>query len=467
MFTHSVLDWALIASYFGTLAWVWVRALGARPSAEDYLVAGRRVTLPAFVATLVASFYGGILGVGEYTWRYGVSNWLVFGVPYYVGAALFAWFLARRAREIELLTIPDLLERAYGRGAALVGAVAVFVSSAPAAYVLMLGTLFAAMLGGPPAPWVVAAAVLSVFYVDRGGLRTVILTDQVQFALMYSGFVLLLGFLVAQHGGLAFVGPRVPASHWVWHGGNGAGAVIVWYVIALGTMVDPAFWQRAYAARDPGVARNGVLWSIAFWIWFDFMTTACGLYARALLPELKDPVYAFPKLADMTLPPVALGLFYLGMIATVMSTIDAYAFIAATTVGRDVVWRLKGGDPSCIPLIPMWSRWGLWLTCAFAAVLALARPSVVALWHDLGSVVTPVLLLPVLLALSKRGRPGPLGVLWLMVLPGLVTLGWVLWKSAPASHGAYPFSIEPIYAGLACSLLVWGAVRISGEESRS
>jgi len=462
MFTHSVLDWALIAFYFSTLAWVWVRAFRARPTAEDYLVAGRRVTLPAFVATLVTSFYGGILGVGEFTWRFGLANWVVFGVPYYVGAALFAWVLAKRARQVELLTIPDLLERAYGRRAALVGAVAVFLNAAPAAYVLMLGTLFAAMFGGPAAPWVVAAAVLSVFYVDRGGLRTVIFTDQVQFVLMYGGFVLLLGFLVAQHGGMGFLHSHVPSSHWVWHGGNGAAAVIVWYVIALGTMVDPAFWQRAYAARDPRVARNGVLWSIAFWIVFDFLTTACGLYARALLPHLADPVYAFPRLANMTLPPVALGLFYLGMIATVMSTIDAYAFIGATTVGRDVIWRLKGGDVS---RIPAWSRWGLWITCAFAAALALARPSVVALWHDLGSVVTPVLLLPVLLALSRRGRPGPRGVLWLMALPGLVTLGWVLWKSVPSAKGAYPFSIEPIYAGLAASLLAWLACRWTREES--
>jgi SSS family solute:Na+ symporter len=172
-------------------------------------------------------------------------------------------------------------------------------------------------------------------------------------------------------------------------------------------------------------------------------------------------VYAFPKLADLVLPPVALGLFYLGMIATVMSTIDAYAFIAATTVGRDVVWRLKRGDPS---RIPGWSRAGLWLTCAFAAALALARPSVVALWHDIGSVVTPVLLLPVLLALSARGRPGPRGALWLMLVPGLLTLGWVLWKSLPGAKGTYPFAIEPIYAGLAASLLAWLATRWSREE---
>jgi SSS family solute:Na+ symporter len=461
MFTHSALDWALIAIYFLALAVVWVRGFGARPGAVDYLVAGRRVTLPAFVATLVVTFYGGILGVGEYTWRHGIANWLVFGVPYYLGALLFALFLARRARESELLSLPDLLERAYGRGAALVGAGAVFVNTAPAAYVLMLGTLFAAMFGGPSAPWIVAAAVLSVFYVDRGGLRAVIFTDQIQFVLMYGGFAILLASLVAQHGGLPFLAARVPASHWVWHGGNGAAAVIVWYVIALGTMVDPTFWQRAYAARDPKVARNGVLVSILFWIVFDFMTTACGLYARALLPDLADPVYAFPKLANMTLPPVALGLFYLGMIAIVMSTIDSYAFVAATTVGRDLIWRLRGGDPA---RIPYWSRIGLWLAAAVAAALALARPSVVALWHGIGSIVTPVLLLPVLLALARRGRPGPRGALLLMLLPGAVTLGWVLWKNLVAPRGDYPWKLEPIYAGLATSLLAWGASRWIREE---
>ena len=138
MFSHSPLDWALVLAYFGFLATVWLRLLGRRLAAVDYLVAGRRVTLPAFVATLVATWYGGILGVGEYSYRYGFSNWLVFGVPYYIGALLFAWIFARRAREAALYTLPDLLERHYGRGPALMGALAVFVTSAPAAYVLML-----------------------------------------------------------------------------------------------------------------------------------------------------------------------------------------------------------------------------------------------------------------------------------------------------------------------------------------
>lgn len=450
MFSTSPWDWALIVAYFGLLATVWWRRFGTRTSADDYFVAGRAVTLPAFVATLVSTWYGGILGVGEYAYRYGLANWIVFGVPYYIGALLFALLFARRARESRLYTIPDLLDRHYGRGPALVGALAVFVQSAPAAYVLMLGTLFAAMFGAPLVPCVIAAAVLSVFYVDRGGLRAVIFTDQIQFALMYGGFAVLLAFLFGKHGGLPFLVPRVPHTHFVWHGGNPPGAIFVWYFIALSTLVDPGFFQRAYAARDAGVAQRGVLWSIAFWILFDFMTTAAGLYARALLPNLADPVFAFPELARITLPPVALGLFYLGMIATVMSTIDSYAFIAATTVSRDLVWRWRGGETASLPAL---SRIGLWIATAFAATLALTRQSVIGLWHDLGSVVTPTLLLPVALALLERGRLGSRATLALMLVPFAISLGWVL---VHAGGAPYPWSIEPIYAGLSASLVTWG-----------
>jgi SSS family solute:Na+ symporter len=454
MFSSSPLDWGLVALYFAFLVLLWWRGWRAKLSSDDFLVAGRRVTLPAFVATLVATWYGGILGVGEYSYRYGISNWLVFGVPYYLGALLFALLFARRARATAFTTIPDLLDRHYGRGPALLGALLVFITSAPAAYVLMLGTLFAAMTGAPLVPCILAATLTSIFYISKGGLRAVVFTDQVQFVLMFAGFAIMLGFLVAQHGGLPFLEPRLPASHWTWHGGNTAASILVWYFIALGTLVDPAFWQRAFAARDERVAQRGVLWSIAFWIVFDFLTTATGLYARALLPHLPDPVFSFPEVARLSLPPIALGLFYLGMIATVMSTIDSYGFIAATTIGRDIWWRLRGeADDS---RVPRYSRFGLWIAAAFAGALAIGRHSVIDLWHDLGSITTPSLLLPVGVALLGKGRLGPRWTLAAIGVPFAVTLYWVLTKNlAPAGAGHYPYSLEPIYAGLAASLLVY------------
>jgi SSS family solute:Na+ symporter len=457
VFSTSLLDWGLVLLYFGFLAAVWMGRLGRPSTAVEYLVAGRRVTLPAFVATLVATWYGGILGVGEYSYRYGISNWLVFGAPYYVGALLFAIFYARRAREAALYTIPDLLDRHYGRGPALMGAFTVFVGYAPAAYVLMLGTLFAAMFRLPLVPCVVAAALFSVFYIHNGGLRTVVFTDQVQFGLMYLGFIVMLAFLVARHGGLGYLAHHLPASHFTWSGGNPPAAVFVWYFIALSTLVDPGFWQRAFAARDPAIARTGVLISIGCWIVFDFLTTFTGMYARAVLPRLEEPVFAFPELARVTLPPGPLGLFYLAMIATVMSTIDSYGFIAAATIGRDVIWRLKRDADEA--RIPGYTRLGLWIAAAFAAALAVTRQSVVDLWHDLGSIVTPTLLLPVGTALLARGRLTPRWTLAAMIVPFVVTLAWVVAKGLPARGrpGGYPWSLEPIYVGLAASLAVYAA----------
>jgi SSS family solute:Na+ symporter len=455
MFSTSPLDWGLLLLYFGFLVAMWLRARRRVDDATEYLLAGRRVTLPALVASLVATWYGGILGVGEYSYRYGISNWLVFGAPYYLSALLFALLFAARARRAAFTTIPDLLDRHYGRGPALMGAVAVFVTSAPAAYVLMLGTLFAAMFGLPLVPCVIAATVFSVFYVAKGGLRNAVLADQVYFVLMYGGFALLVGFLISKHGALPWQPGAMPATHFTWDGGRPFAAIVVWYFIALSALVDPAFWQIANAAKDPKTARRAVLVSIGFWTLFDAMTTVSGLYARALLPTLGDPVFAFPELARATLPPLALGIFFLGMIATVMSTIDSYAFIAATTLGRDLLWRLRREPDES--RVPAYTRLGLWAAGGFAVIVALANPSVVSLWHDLGSITTPTLLLPVGVALLGRGRLSAAPTLAAMAIAFAVSLVWVLAKdpAPPGGSVGYPFGIEPIYAGLGVSLAVY------------
>jgi SSS family solute:Na+ symporter len=282
---------------------------------------------------------------------------------------------------------------------------------------------------------------------------------------MYLGFIVMLAFLVAQHGGLGFLARSLPPTHFTWHGGNPPASILVWYFIALSTLVDPGFWQRAYAARDPRVARNGVLLSVACWIVFDFLTTTTGLYARAVLPRLTDPVYAFPELAKVTLPPFALGLFYLAMIATVMSTVDSYGFIAAGTLGRDLFWRLRRGTSE--EQIPHLTRIGLWLSALTATVLALADPSVVGLWHDLGSITTPALLLPVGTALLGKARVGPLLTTVAMVAAFAVSTAWVLVKAFPPPGWppGYPFGLEPIYAGLGASLLLYAIGWATGSTT--
>ena len=425
--------------------------------AVEYLVAGRRLTLPAFVATLVSTWYGGILGVGEYAWRHGLSNWLVFGLPYYLYALVFALALAARARRSRMLSIPDLLEKRYGRGPALVGAGTLFVMTAPAAYVLMLGVMVQLATGWPLWICVGLGALLSVSYVFRGGLKAIVETDCVQFVLMFTGFLILVPVCIVRYGGWDWLRANLPATHLTWDGGLGGQAIFVWYFIALSTLVEPAFYQRCYAARDEKTARRGILVAIAFWIVFDFLTTTAGLYARALMPDLADPMQAFPALGAMVLPGFWHGVFVAGLLATIMSTVDSYAFIAAVTLGRDVVgrWRRWDDDRALRS-----SQWSLAATAVVATVLALTAGSVITLWKVLGSVGTPVLLLPLALAHTRRRVAGA-RVMVSMVLAGAVSLGWLL-----LGRGGPWLGVEAIFPGLLASAAVLAPVWLRSASSQ-
>ena len=424
----------------------------ARKDADSYFVLGRALTLPAFVASLVSTWYGGILGVGEYTYRFGISNWLVFGVPYYLAAFIFAVFIARKARSTNYYTIPDLLFKRFGKAVSVAGAFVIFFMTVPGAYVLMLGVLIHVVFGYSTEAGIVAGTLFSIVYVYRGGLRSVVRTDLFQFVLMFVSFILALLYLWKTAGGISTLPERLPHTHLTWNGGNSPQYVLVWYVIALATLVEPAFYQRCFAARDASTARRGILVSILFWFVFDALTTTTGLYARALLPGLDNPTFAFPSLAVEILPPLVGAIFILGLLATVMSTIDSYAFLSAITLGRDIVWRMRGGAEEDSR---RFSAWALAVTGAIAVVFAITLRSVVDIWHHFGSVGTPALLIPLAASLSTREILRPREALAMMLSSGTLSLFWLLSPLLiPSLGGTYLLGIEPIFPGLALSLVL-------------
>lgn len=449
------IDLALIGAYALFLLYLGWRLAGvARGNAADYLVMGRRLSLPSFVATLVTTWYGGVLGVGEFSYRYGISNWLVFGVPYYVGALLFALYFARRARRTRAYTVPDLLAAGYGRPAALAGAVVVQFINSPAPYILMLAVLLQLLFGWGFFPALLVGTFFSTAYSLRGGLPSVVVADRVQFALMFLGFLIALPYLALKHGGLGFLHANTPATHFVWHGGNSPQYIFVWYLIALQTLVEPTFYQRAFAAKDEATAQRGVFISIGFWVLFDFLTTFTGLYARALMPHLADPVTAFPRLAVEFLPPILQGIFYLGLLATIMSTVDGYTFIGGVNFGRDLLWRWRGETDES--KVNRYSQIGFVVTAVIAFGLALWFRSAVDLWHHTGSIGVSTLLVPLIAVhAAPRWRVSSTWATASMAVGGGVATIWLL-PSLVTTGGAYPWGIEPIYPGLAASAGTWG-----------
>ena len=456
MVTLAPADFAIIAAYVAIVLVIGFLSARRGTGEVEFLLAGRSLTTPVFVMTLVSTWYGGILGVGEFSYLYGISNWVVQGVPYYIFAILFAFLLAKRIRQTEFATIPDKLEAAYDRKTALLGSGLTFLLMTPAPYVLMIGVLLQLITGWSLALCVTAGTVATVVYLFFGGFRADVNTDIFEFVIMFAGFAVILPFAVMKFGGLEFIASHVPPAHLTWDGGNSAQFILVWFFIALWTLVDPSFHQRCYAAASGDVARRGILISVGFWLLFDAMTATAGLYARAAIPRLDQPVMAYPVLAELTLPPVAKGLFYAGMLATIMSTLNTLAFVSATTLGRDIIARAQGvlGQAPVMKTI----RWGLLAMAVLSIGLALFIPSVIRLWYTIGTVIVPGLLVPLVSSYFDRWKASASFAFASMAGGWLVSLGWLIagWRESIGSSADYPLGIEPMIPGLLVSFAVWG-----------
>jgi len=444
---HPV-DYTIIGIYILLLLFIGFRfARSKLDNTEDFLLAGRTLTLPGFVATLVSTWYGGILGVGEFSYLYGLSNWFVFGVPYYIFAAIFALFLATKVRESNLYTIPDRLYQFYDKKTGLLGAFFTFLMVSPAPYILMLAVLINLLFGWSMIISILLGTLFSLAYVYFGGFRSVIKTDYLQFTLMFIGFIVILVIAVSNYGGLYFLRESLPETHLTVTGGNSVQYILVWFFIAIWTLVDPGFHQRCYSAKSGKVARKGILISIGFWIVFDFMTTFTGLYARAIHPDI-PALMSYPVLAETLLPPVLKGVFYLGLIAVIMSTVDSFAFLSAVTIGRDFLWRIFGSEAD--DQSNKYSQAGLIFTGIIAILMVLTIPSVIDLWYTIGTLLIPALIYP-LLATYFGKRTIPANTIFAVSLIGFFTsLVWYLVGNFRISNGFahYPFGIEPLYPGL-------------------
>jgi len=197
------------------------------------------------------------------------------------------------------------------------------------------------------------------------------------------------------------------------------------------------------------------------------MTTAAGLYARASLPLLQQPMYSYPLLAEITLPAIAKGMFYIGMLATIMSTLSSLTFISAVTIGKDIVGRWKSlSDDSMI--VQRWTKIGLLFSAFFSIALAVLIPSVVGIWYTIGSCIIPGLLVPVLACYFDRLKIpavyayGAMLNGWFISTASLISGQFHLYDGSPA----YWFGIEPMYPGLFFSLLWWGLGKLEKPQTK-
>ena len=449
----GIFDYIIIVLYFLGVLYVGFRTKPTDQSNLEYLVAGRRLTLPAFVATLVSTFYGGILGIGEFTYFFGVSSWFLYAFPYYLFITIFAIFLAKKIRRTKLYTIPDKLEQTYGKKVSVLGAFFVFFLITPAPYIFMLGILTQLIFGWSLLVSMIVVLCFSVIYLFKGGLTADVRVNVLEFILMFAGFGIILPFCILKLGGLDFLTSNLPSTHLNFTGGNSLQYIIVWFFIGAWALVDPSFHQRCYAAKNESTAKNGIFVSLIFWFIFDFLTTTSGLYAAAHIKGLENPAMSYPLLADEILPTVAKGFFFIGMIATIMSTLHSYIFISATTLGKDIICKIKNITDEK----NSYSKLGIVITSIISVLIVILIPSVVEIWYTIGSLIIPALLISVVSSYSDKLTIDKIWIFTAMCVSFIVSFSSFLYGNFNkfAEQPVYLFNLEPIYPGLVLGLIIY------------
>ena len=405
----------------------------------DYLLMGRQLTLPMYVATLTATWYGGIFGVTQLAFQHGLYSFLTQGIFWYATYIIFALIFIKRIRAYQAMTLPQLVTQMFGKYAGKLSSLFNFLNVLPIVYATSLG-LFLHSLTGWGFFLCTLLGLLSVScYAVVGGFRAVVYSDIGQFFFMYLAVICVLFFSFAEYGGISFLRAQLPASFFSLNADIPVLTTLVWGFIALSTLVDPNFYQRIFAARSPQIAKNGILLATAIWVTFDLCTVLGAMYARAVMPQLPAS-NAYLLYAMQLLPAGFGGLLLAGICATILSTMDSYLHIASTSLSYDLCGYQRPN--ATIPHMASLTITALITLC----LTYLFDQKIPLIWKTLGTYSASCLLLPVVWGLFLPPRTIKDSHFVCICLSSALAV--TLWKILP-----HKFNLEELYVGVAVSTL--------------
>ena len=467
----SFLDAVVIFVFLAAILGLGFSARLRDNSILQYLAAGRRLSMPAFVATLVSTWYGGILAIGDSVKAFGIGGLLLLGVPYYVFAILYAVFYAKRVREATQISIPERLAQRWGRSTGLIGAGLVFMLAVPAAHVLMLGTMVHLVTGWGTALSVFVGTIVGTLFLYKGGLLADVRAGLLAFVMMYIGFFVIVIWCIVHYPPVTMIRGLDPALL-KWDGGVGWLGFVSFFILGAGTLVDPGFHQRVTSARTPDLAKKGLYVCVGFWMLFDLLSITTGLYAIFLLKPVPDGLEFFPLLGDQVLPSGLKAVFLCGITGTILSAMVGYTLVSGATFGREFVGRLKPGLSE--QAVKSWTRVGFGVACLLAIGIALTVKNVVVdLWYAYSGAVVGALLLPVTaIYLPKFGLKSTSGWASASMLTAFITsFAWLLYGKATNNPyldvfvDGQKFTLGTLIPGLIVSAIVLGFGEVASRRA--
>jgi len=331
-------DWAALALYFGSIMALGVWTARRVSDTSDFFIGGRRFgkIMMVFFSFGAGTSGNDAVGVSSKTYVAGMSGiwfqWLwLFCTPFY-------WLIAPMFRRMRALTTGDYFEQRYdGSVAGLYTIIGVIVLTVNIGVILLGASsmIEAATSGAITRPTaIIGMTVMFVVYGMAGGLAAAIITDFIQGILTVLLSFLLLPFALHAVGG--FSGLHTAIDDKSMFSLVAPGEINMFYILMLclsalvGIVTQPHIMGVCAAGRDEmdgavGFAGGNLLKRFCTIAWMLVGMCAIVMFRESEPPIEADLVYG--TVAQRLLPsvmPGLVGIFLAALIASVMSSCDAF-----------------------------------------------------------------------------------------------------------------------------------------------
>lgn len=448
------LDYIVIVIYFAVMIGAGYWGMRRAKSADDFLVAGRRLGVPMYMGTLSAVVLGGASTVGTVRlgYMYGISGmWLVFmlGAGIFLLGAAFSQVLAR----LRVYTVAEMMERRYNAGSRLIAAVviAAYDLMVSVTAVIAIGTVFNVMFGLDQTWAIIVGGGIVILYSTLGGMWSITLTDIIQFVIMTVGmFGIFLPLAISKAGGWSAMWDKVPDSYSSWTAIGGSTIWMYFLLFFFGIMVGQDIWQRVFTAKSIKVARIGGMTAGLYCVAYGIIGAIIGTAILVLIPNLEVPDNAFAEGAKLVLPVGITGLVLAAALAAIMSTASACMMAASTVLTEDVLRRffVKGGREDTTIVL---NRVMLVIVGIATLIISLVIADVVGALTVAYDLLVAAVFVPVVGALFWK-RATTAGAIAAMLAGSTVMIATMIWKGL--------YSNEAIYYSLIVCFVVFVVVSL-------
>ena len=328
------------------VAWYFSR----KESLETYFINKRKTSLWLLTFSNVATIIGAgaTVAVVSEIYNSGISYGFALPLSLVIGAVVIG-IMAKKIKQAgdkyKAYTIVDFFGKRFDRkNKILVGISQIFLLIIwIAVQAIAIASLTSVLTGLEYNIALILAGFITILYTTMGGLKIDIITDFIQFWVMFIMFALItiLGYI--QIGGINNLLTQLPKGHLNPFAFGG----ISWFlgVIFLSGFLflgNTTHWQRIFSAKNERTARNSFFFSIPFMILFGLFIVFMGLAAVVLLPAGMKQEYAIFYLMNKILPSqLLIGVGYAAILATIMSSIDSLLIGGSTIIYKAIARKKK------------------------------------------------------------------------------------------------------------------------------